>query len=173
MAIRIVIDGYNLIRNYSPLARLEQQDFSRGREMLLHWLAAYRQEHPGAMLVVFDGALGGGFREEHDLFKGIQVTYSPRGETADDIIKRLMAFRATNTLVVTSDRDLAQFCRSQGAGTIGAREFADRIQKRLEERPRTDVEEEPWQGSGPRKKKGLSHRPSKKKKREMKYWGRI
>lgn len=173
MSIRIVIDGYNLIRNYSPLARMEQQDFSRGREMLLQWLAAYRQDHPGTMLVVFDGALGGGFQEEHDLFRGIQITYSPRGQTADDIIKRLTAARAVNTLVVTSDRDLAQFCRSRGAGTIGAREFADRIQKRLEGEPPPDKEDDPLQGSGPRKRKGLSHRPSKKQKKEMKYWGKI
>jgi hypothetical protein len=173
MSIRIVIDGYNLIRNYSPLAQMEQTDFSRGREMLLKWLAAYRQEHPGAVLVVFDGGQGSGFQEEHDLFKGIHITYSPRGQTADDIIKRLITSRADNTLVVSSDRELAAFCRSRGAGTIGAREFADRIQKRLEGESKPDEEDEPPFVSGPRRKKGLSRRPSKKQKKEMKYWGKI
>jgi predicted RNA-binding protein with PIN domain len=141
--------------------------------MLLEWLAAYRQEHPGSITVVFDGTQGGGFREEHDLFKGIQITYSPRGQTADDIIKRLTASRAANTLVVTSDRDLAQSCRARGAGTIGAREFADRIQKRLEEESRSSDEDEAPRVSGSRKKKGLARRPSKKQKKEMKYWGKI
>jgi predicted RNA-binding protein with PIN domain len=175
MSIRIVIDGYNLIRNYSPLARMEQRDFSRGREMLLQWLAAYRQGHPGAMTVVFDGGQGGGFQEEQDLYKGIQIYYSPRGLTADDIIKRLIASRAENMLVVSSDRELVEFCRARGAGTIGAREFADRIQKRLEEVPgaKEEEEEKTLPSSGPRKKKGLSYRPSKKKKKEMKYWGKI
>jgi predicted RNA-binding protein with PIN domain len=151
---------------------MEQRDFSLGREMLLKWLAAYRRGHPGAMTVVFDGGQGGGFQEEHDLFKGIQITYSPRGQTADDIIKRRIASRAENTLVVSSDRELVEFCRARGAGTIGAREFAGRIQKRLEEVPGAEEEETP-PPSGPRKKKGLSYRPSKKKKKEMKYWGKI
>ncbi|MBI5583204.1 MAG: NYN domain-containing protein [Deltaproteobacteria bacterium] len=173
MTIRILIDGYNLIRNFPPLARTEQQDFSRGREMLLKWLAAYRQEHPGTILVVFDGAQGGGYQEERDLFRGIQVIYSPRGQTADDIIKGLITFRAANTLVVSSDRELAEFCRVRGSGTIGAREFAGRIQKRLEAVPELDEADEPLLSSGAKKKKGLSRRPSKKKKRAMKYWGKI
>jgi predicted RNA-binding protein with PIN domain len=173
MTIRLLIDGYNLIRNFPPLARTELQDFSRGREMLLHWLAAYRRGHPGTITVVFDGAGGGAYQVERDIFKGIQVIYSPRGQTADDIIKGLIAFRSANTLVVSSDRELAEFCRGQGAGTIGAREFADRIQKRLEAVPEAEEEDAPLPPSGSKKKKGLSRRPSKKKKRAMKYWGKI
>ena len=168
-----MIDGYNLIRNFPPLARTEEQEFSRGREMLLKWLAAYRQEHPGTIVVVFDGAQGGGFQEERDLFRGIQVIYSPRGQTADDIIKRIITAQPANTLVVSSDRELVEFCRLRGAGTIGAREFAGRIQQRLKSRPGADAKDEPPPSSGLKKKKGLSHRPSKKKKREMKYWGKI
>src|SRR4030043_57059 len=58
MAIHILIDGYNLIRNYPPLTRVEYRDFTKGREALLQWLARYRQTTPNPITVVFDGQKG-------------------------------------------------------------------------------------------------------------------
>ena len=132
MAVQIIIDGYNLIRLYQPLARVELRDFSQGREKLLHWLVEYRRTKPLSMMVVFDGGQGGGFSEGHDLYKGIKITYSPLGQTADDIIKRLVRKNPAQSLVVSSDLELVNYCRSQGAGAMGSLEFASRVNAKLE-----------------------------------------
>jgi predicted RNA-binding protein with PIN domain len=173
MAVQILIDGYNLIRIYPPLARVEQRDFSQGREKLLQWLAEYRRTNALPMTVVFDGGQGGGSREEHDIFKGIRITYSPLGETADDIIKRLVRKNPAQSLVVSSDLELVTYCRSQGAGAMGCLEFASRVNAKLEGDEHFAAKDEEEEAATPRKKKGVSHRISKRKKRETRFWNKI
>jgi predicted RNA-binding protein with PIN domain len=173
MAVQIIIDGYNLIRLYQPLARVELQDFSQGREKLLQWLAEYRRTQPLSMTVVFDGGQGGGFCEGHDLYKGIKITYSPLGETADDIIKRLVRKNPAQSLVVSSDLELVNYCRSQGAGAMGSLEFASRVNAKLEGDDYLEAKDEEEETLTPKKKKGASHRISKRKKRETRFWEKI
>ena len=43
MAIHLIIDGYNLIRQSPELLAQESQDLSWGRDALLEKLAAYRR----------------------------------------------------------------------------------------------------------------------------------
>ena len=173
MAVQVIIDGYNLIRLYQPLARVELRDFSQGREKLLHWLAEYRRTKSLSMTVVFDGGQGGGFSEEHDLYKGIKITYSPLGQTADDIIKRLVRKNPAQSLVVSSDLELVNYCRSQGAGAMGSLEFASRVNAQLEGDENFAAKDEAEETLSSRKKKGLSHRISKRKKRETRFWDKI
>ncbi len=173
MAVQIIIDGYNLIRLYPPLARAEQKNFSQGREELLRWLEEYRRTKPLPLTVVFDGGRGGGLKEEHDRYKGIKITYSPLGVTADDIIKRLVRKDPAQILVVTSDLELANYCQSQGAGAMGSLEFASRVNAKLEEEAYFSDKEEVEENLNTRKKKGASHRISKRKKRETRLWNKI
>jgi predicted RNA-binding protein with PIN domain len=173
MAVQVIIDGYNLIRLYQPLARVELRDFSQGREKLLHWLAEYRRTKSLSMTVVFDGGQGGGFSEEHDLYKGIKITYSPLGQTADDIIKRLVRKNPAQSLVVSSDLELVNYCRSQGAGAMGSKEFASRVNAQLEGDENFAAKDDDEEALSSRKKKGVSHRISKRKKRETRFWGKI
>jgi predicted RNA-binding protein with PIN domain len=128
------------------------------------------------MTVVFDGGQGGGFNEGHDLYKGIKITFSPLGVTADDVIKRLIRKNPAQSLVVSSDLELVNYCRSQGAGAMGSLEFASRVNAKLEgdvdftAKTAKDEEEETLT---PKKKKGVSHRISKRKKRETRFWKKI
>jgi len=43
MAVHIIIDGYNLIRQSAELSRLDRRDLQHGREALLELLAAYKK----------------------------------------------------------------------------------------------------------------------------------
>jgi predicted RNA-binding protein with PIN domain len=172
MAIHILIDGYNLIRKYPPLSRVEEADFSKGREKLLEWLSQYRQKIPNPITVVFDGGQGGALVEGRDIYKGIKILYSPRGQTADDIIKRLVKKDGVKTLVVTSDQELGSYCRFFKAGWIRSEDFAHRIQEQIwTEDQKTFKEDDPE--DLPKKKKGVAFRLSKKAKREKKYWERL
>ncbi len=170
--IRLIIDGYNLIRKFPPLSRVEEADFSKGREKLLEWLSQYRQKVPNPITVVFDGGKGGGLVEGRDIYKGIKVIYSPLGKTADDLIKGLVDREGGKSLVITSDQELGSYCRFRKSGWIRSEEFAQRIQNKLMDRDKGEFVEEdqdPW----PKKKKGTAFRISKKAKKERKYWDNL
>ena len=66
MAIHIIIDGYNLIRQSPTLSRLDRQDIASGREALVARLAAYRKLKPHRITVVFDGAQAPAFAAARD-----------------------------------------------------------------------------------------------------------
>ena len=169
MTIHILIDGYNLIRNYPPLSRVEKADFSQGREKLLEWLSLYRRKIPNPITVVFDGGKGEALAEGSDIYKGIKILYSSQGLTADDIIKRLAKKDGGKILVVTSDQELGSYGRFFKVGWIRSEEFAHRIQEQilaLDQKPLKEDDPEDL----PKKKKGNAFRPSKKAKREKKYW---
>lgn len=169
MAIHILIDGYNLIRKYPPLARSEKADFSKGREKLLEWLSQYRRKNANPITVVFDGGQGGDPDGGRDIYKGIKIRYSPLGQSADDIIKQVVKKEGDKILVVTSDQELAAYCRIFKTGWIRSEDFARRIEEQIRSAARNSMEEEE-PGVLPKKKKGTAFRLSKKAKRERKHW---
>ena len=89
MAIHIIIDGYNLIRQSPDLARLDRQDLQLGREALVDMLATYKKLKPHAITVVFDGMDPPSLFGSRDRAKGIAIRYSQGGESADDLIRRM------------------------------------------------------------------------------------
>jgi predicted RNA-binding protein with PIN domain len=169
MSIFIIIDGYNLIRKFSPLSRAEEADFSRGREKLLEWLSQYRQKVPNPITVVFDGGKGGELVEGRDIYKGIKIRYSSLGQTADDIIKRLADQNGEKLLVVTSDRELGSYCHFRKAGWIRSEDFAHKVQEKILGVEKEGLEEDDSTGR-PKIKKGTAFRLSKKAKKEKKNW---
>jgi len=56
------------------------------------------------------------------------IKFSRHGETADAVIKRMAALEKQKALVVSSDREVIDFSASQGASTIGAVEFEDKME---------------------------------------------
>ncbi len=80
MALHLIIDGYNLIRQSRELSSLEARDLAAGREALLALLAAYhraRQVHK--VTVIFDGREAGDVKESRDRHQGVAVIYFPPG----------------------------------------------------------------------------------------------
>jgi uncharacterized protein len=124
MAVHLIIDGYNLIRQSPGLSLLDAGDLEAGREALLELLAAYRRRRPQHHLtVVFDGWQAGDRKETRDLFQGVRVIFSRRGERADEVIKRLLAKERGRALVVSSDRELQVCAEGAGAAWVGAGHF--------------------------------------------------
>ena len=106
--MHIVIDGYNLIRQSDQLRSLDRRSLEEGRNALIRFLTPYKKGRRHAITVVFDAWDGGGPLEERDRQAGIDVIYSRRGKKADDVIKEMVSKgRGEETLVVTSDRDVA------------------------------------------------------------------
>ncbi len=165
MSIHIIIDGYNLIRQSNRLSALDQQDIMLGREALVDMLAAYRKFKPHRITVVFDGRDSPVFSPQRNRQKGISLRFSRRGESADDVIKRMAHRERQKALVVSSDREVADFAAVSGAATISSKEFETKMEMAADvDSPTEDGEDS--QGWIPTtRKKGPSRRLSKKQRR--------
>jgi len=124
----IIVDGYNVIRQWRELAMLDRTDLQSGREALLRELQSYRRRKGHRITVVFDGRERGGFSEATEHVGGVAVRYSRRGETADAVIARLVAEESSGTLVVSSDHEVAAVAWRQGAAWLSAREFMEKLE---------------------------------------------
>ncbi|MCX7815890.1 MAG: NYN domain-containing protein [Syntrophales bacterium] len=165
--MRIIIDGYNMIRQSMDLARYERSSLEAGRKALIRLLSNYRTVRPHRITVVFDGWGGGEPEEMRDLQMGIEIVYSPLGKKADDVIKHLVTKLGEEVLVVTSDREIATYVQRHGKSAINSHQFEDIIRQRISSRsyisfPTTEVDREDRPLKA--KKKGPSHRLSKKEK---------
>ncbi len=165
MAIHLIIDGYNLIRQSPRLSPLDASDLEAGREALLESLAAYRRSRPRHQVtVVFDGWQAGDLKETRDLFQGVRVIFSRRGERADEVIKRLLARERQRALVVSSDRELQECADRVGAAWVGAGHFETAYLSGNSEDLSDDVDDLPRQGT---KKKGPARRKSKRERQRQ------
>lgn len=164
MAQRVIIDGYNLVAELWGMGS-GSKEIARQRADLVRLLAGARRG--SAVEVVFDGwregePFGGGSREA-----GIDVTFSPRGVTADEVIADRVRERGPGTLVVTSDREVAREARAAGADVADAATYARRLAPRAgprREAPPEAVRDDASSGwTGHTAKKG---NPKKAKKRD-------
>jgi predicted RNA-binding protein with PIN domain len=166
MAVHIIIDGYNLIRQSAELSRLDRRDLQEGREALLDMLAAYKKIKRHQITVVFDGTDDYSLYRQRDQSKGIQVLFSRRGETADTVIKRMAAKEKEGALVVSSDRDVADFVTSRKAATISSPDFMDKLSMAAWSAKKGIHPDDEMTGWNPTtRKKGPSRRLSKKERR--------
>ena len=167
----IVIDGYNVIRRSPRLSLLDRRDMQEGRETLLTTLAAYRRLKGHRITVVFDGWERGGLREQVSQTAGLQVIFTRRGERADQAILRFVEKASSGTVVITSDRALADEVARTGALVLSAEEFHERLDCALQERDKGEWEKEEDESAsesrGPRRPKGPTRRPSRQAKRRI------
>lgn len=127
--MHIIVDGYNLIRQSDTLRQAERKSLEEGRNALIRILIAYRRSRGHRITVVFDGWVGGSPEEERDLAGGIEIVYSRLGEKADEVIKRMLGKGGEETIVVTSDREIAVFAARRGKTVIASPEFAGRLER--------------------------------------------
>jgi len=164
--MRIIVDGYNVIRQSASLSQIEGQDLEAGRRELVRRLSDYQRRRRHQILVVFDAAEGGHSSPKQERMQGISVTFSRKGETADEVIKRLAAAGREGMVIVTSDRELAGFAERQGATAIRAEDF-ERKMMGFSEAFEKDEPIEEGKGHLTRKKKGTSRRlPKARRRRE-------
>jgi hypothetical protein len=128
MALRLIVDGYNLLAQTGRIGAGTSLHSEMAREALLRDLAAYRQRKSHAITVVFDGWQQGYGTERREHRLGLEVIFSRRGEKADQVIQRLAAEFGSDCAVVSSDREIVDFARAQVAFVMKAQEFAGKLQ---------------------------------------------
>ena len=165
MALHIIIDGYNLIRQSPSLSSLDRRDLQLGRRALLDMLAAYKKIRPHRITVVFDGISDSVFSSEKEKIKGIEVRFSRRPDSADTVIKELASGYREKALIVSSDMDVVRFAEAKGSATISSPLFENKIRAAASYSDGAGTEEE--EGGERRtdtRKKGPDRRLSKKKR---------
>lgn len=106
----LVVDGYNVTKGGFGEISLEQQ-----RSRLVSGLGGLAAQTGAEVTVVFDGA-----ERVHGLPpspRGVRVLFSRKGETADELIRRLVRAEPPGrpVVVISSDREVADGVRRHGA----------------------------------------------------------
>jgi len=171
----IIIDGYNLIRQSSKLRRYELYSLQAGRQALVSRLSGYQQKKGHKITVIFDGWQGEEREEERDRHDNVDIIYSRFGEDADAVVKRLAAESEEETVVVSSDREIASFATRLGKIALSSVEFESVMNRAIASAPgnnyinasddagRTDI----------KRKKGPSRKLSKAQKNMQKIMRRL
>src|SRR6185503_6546752 len=129
MALHVIVDGYNLLALTGRIGAGTSLHSEAARESFLHDLASYRQRKSHAITVVFDGWQQGWGTEQREHRLGLEIIFSRRGEKADQVIQRLAAEFGSACAVVSSDREIGDFVRSQGAFVMKAQEFVGKLRE--------------------------------------------
>jgi predicted RNA-binding protein with PIN domain len=167
MSLHIIIDGYNLIRQSFRWRMLEQQDMQLGREALLEDLATYKKKTSHRITVVFDAADAPSFMQHQGQMKGIGVKFSRPGESADTVIRNMTRQYQEKALVVSSDREVANWSSQNRSATISSPEFEEKITQTLFNED-TSWGEEASDGWKPTtQKKGPSRRLPKRARKNL------
>lgn len=164
--MRILVDGYNVIRRLPELRMVERAEgLAAGREALCARLRAYRRGRGFPVTVVFDGAGGAA---ESSAAGGLTLCFSRAGETADTLIGRLLARGGSGVVVVSSDAAVAAAARRAGAVAVTAEEFGARLEAAAALK---GVEEEtapaPAKGKGPSRRLPKAERARRARLRRL------
>ena len=169
MALHIVIDGYNLIRQSKQFSEKDRLDMKLGRDALISALAAYKKIKAHPITVIFDGHAAETGMPRREQIKGIRIRYSKPGELADTVIKRMASRDKEKLLVVSSDHEIMRHAESAGSAVIAAAEFEDRLMVAAYMDMKGANGEEANEGWRPNtRKKGPSRRLPKRKRKMQK-----
>jgi predicted RNA-binding protein with PIN domain len=118
----LIVDGYNVTKTGFGEMSLEQQ-----RKRLISAMAGLAAQTGVEVTIVFDGAdrivgLPPGPR-------GVRVLFSKKGETADDLIRRLVRAEPAGraVVVISADREVADGVRRHGAYPLSSETLLRRI----------------------------------------------
>jgi uncharacterized protein len=163
MRRQTIVDGYNVIRADPGLLQLERRSLELARETLANRLNNDPRLQKDDVTLVFDGGKGGRTFEMAEQRGRLRVIYSRFGETADDVIKRLVAGAGGDVRVISNDNDLRSHAGAHGGTAV-------RVAPRPAPRPRPasrEADEDQPRGTS---KKGPARRPKKKDRNREPYW---
>ncbi len=158
-----IIDGYNLMKNDPELAMFIRNGLEFAREGLIkrvEMAAGLKQAR--SITIVFDGNKNGQAVETRQRRGRIVIIFSKLGETADDIIKRLVAEHTTpaEVKVITRDWELKDAARQAGQTSGVIKRRPSQIKPPVREEDDSDG----WGGST--KKKGPGKRNPKNSRKK-------
>ncbi|MCK7507553.1 MAG: NYN domain-containing protein [Desulfobacterales bacterium] len=133
------------------------------------------------MTVVFDAYNRESLRETAAVRGGVKVIFTRHGDRADDVIKRIIADKSRERIVITSDRDIEHFAWSAGSIPVPSDLFSEILKDHGRDRQSgqdgggsaeetRDPDEPDYAGSRPR---GNPHRMSRREKALRRALGKL
>lgn len=133
----ILVDGYSVLHTWPRFAtrKARQASLQQRREMLVGLLRQYADHHRRRVTVVFDGYAAKHKPEVPEPTHGVEVLFSEKGKTADDLIERLVGQSEARAgmMVVTSDNMERRTVESLGAQSMSAEVFEGEVDAALRE----------------------------------------
>ena len=181
--MHLIIDGYNVIKSAQEFIYHNSQ-LQTQREQFNKLLSQYKTKTGYRITVVYDGTKGISSLQTYEHISGIEVIYSRSGETADEVIKRLVeeGKNPAEIFVASSDREVKEYAQSCGACVVPAQELYKKLSAvdsskydsekldsatYFERHVKGYIEEEDYGNSS---KKGSAFKQKKKKRRGPKLW---
>ncbi len=122
--MKLIIDGYNLIRSLTH-TQATQHDLQH----MLGRLCRYQRVTGHEIVFVLDG--GDSVYRYHASYHGITIWYSGAKATADDLIKDfLKTAHADNVLLISDDRQLNEVAQDHGIVSVSPLFFVSRLRER-------------------------------------------
>ncbi len=122
----LILDGYNVIGALDRYRGAESLDAAR--ELLINDSLKAAGWTGRPLIVVFDAHRGPEPRRDESRAGGaVRVIYSAPGESADDVIERLLGSLGASATLYTGDFALQRTALARGAARATPREFSDLI----------------------------------------------
>ena len=133
--VRILVDGYSLLHNWPDLARGWARHSAAARDELIRRLTLYQDASGTPISVFFDGAGMTGSRPPVAAAAEVEVLYSRRGQTADQMIERAVHRFAPygEVLAVTDDHAERDTVISLGGSAASCWNFIQDVENALAE----------------------------------------
>lgn len=161
-----IIDGYNLMKTNPELAMLQRLELEVAREALLKRVgSAAGLKTASQITVVFDGHLSGNTAETVQRRGRIVVIFSKLGETADEVIKRLVRQSVAPEVikVITQDWEIKDSITAGGASSTNITRRPSIKSKNTKNTAEDEAEDKGWNAST--RKKGPSKRAPKRQRK--------
>ena len=107
------------------------------RETLVRRLSLYSQRKGHPVTVVFDAWREQTGLERHEHRTGVDVVFTKRGESADQVIQSLARQYGRACAVVSSDLEIIQTAQAHGAFVMRSHEFQVKLEFLGDEKART------------------------------------
>jgi uncharacterized protein len=122
--VALILDGYNVI---GALDRYRESDsLDAARELLINDALKAAGWTGRPLIIVFDAHRGPGpGHSERRAGEAVRIIYSAPGESADDVIERLLSTLADTATVYTADFALQRTALARGSTRATPREFAN------------------------------------------------
>ncbi len=160
----ILIDGYNLIGT-------SHKNLEKARNDLIQRLSKYSSLKGHDITLVFDGWKNGQGVETKMRIGGVNIIYSRLGENADFVIKKILSKSTRAWIVVSSDREIADFADKNNQSPITANEFEGKLHSILYMTDGEETEESLKYDEDidlrPARQKGNPWKLSKKQKKKL------
>src|SRR5438477_4043372 len=133
--VRILVDGYSLLHNWSELAPGRPRHSAAARDELVRRLTLYQDAIHTPITVFFDGAGAPAGTSADSTTAGLEIIYSRNGQTADDLIERA-AYRFGaygEVLAVTDDQAERDTVIGLGGMASSCFNFIETVERTLAE----------------------------------------